>query len=270
MMRENAPKSLGVLTVATNIYIDYWREMAMSFDKNCKPDENVVLHVFTNRLDEVQRIKSELKNVLVVGHEIPDYRWPEATLLRYQIFNNASEEFSEDVLMHLDADMLITSSPLEKIFNASTVGQMCLVSHPGYWRPQIFRNRVIFYWKNITLFFSDLRMILRVGGLGSWETDSLSAAYVPRGNRLNYVCGGTWFGQKEVFIKLISELSRNVENDLERGKVAVWHDESHLNSWSTQNSHQLIDPSLCFVANYPQLAGLTSIIAAVEKEVATR
>jgi hypothetical protein len=270
MRHENAPKSLGVLTVATNIYIDYWREMVTSFDKNCKPDENVVLHVFTNRLEEVQRIKSELKNVLVVGHEIPDYRWPEATLLRYQIFNNASEKFSEDVLMHLDADMLITSSPLEKIFNASTVGQMCLVSHPGYWRPQRFHNRFNFYWKNTTLLFSDIRMILRVGGLGSWETDSLSAAYVPRRNRRNYVCGGTWFGQREVFLKLISELSRNVKKDLEREKVAVWHDESHLNSWSAQNSHQLLDPSLCFVATYPQLAGLTSMIAAVEKKVATR
>ena len=215
---KNDARSLGVLTVATNIYINYWREMAISFDMNCKPSDNVVLHVFTNQLDFVERVKTELRNVFVVGHEIPNYVWPEATLLRYQIFDEAAEKLLEDVLMHLDADMLINKSPLETIIKTSMTDQVCLVSHPGYWRPKAFATRANFYRKNVTYLLNDLRMTLKTGGLGSWETDKNSSAYVPRSYRRNYVCGGTWFGQRVHFLKMVSELSRSVTVDLNRKK----------------------------------------------------
>jgi len=267
---QSKEKSLGVLTVATNIYIDYWREMAISFDATCNQGDNIVLHVFTNQVGEVERVKAKLKNVLVVGHEIPDYRWPEATLLRYRIFDEAAEELSEDLLMHLDADMLINQSPLETILNASTGGEMCLVSHPGYWRPKAFLKRVNFYRKNFSFLLNDMRMTFKMGGLGSWETDEESAAYVPRRLRSNYVCGGTWFGERGTFLKLVAELSSNVAADLNQKKVAIWHDESHLNLWSTQNSHRTMDPGLCFVSTYPQLEGLIPKITAVEKRISTR
>lgn len=266
----NNSSSLGVLTVATNIYINYWREMAITFDANCEQDDNVVLHVFTNQLDVVESVKTQLENVLVVGHEIPNYKWPEATLLRYEIFNEVAEELSEDILMHLDADMLINKSPLETIIKTSMTDQVCLVSHPGYWRPKAFIPRANFYRKNVSSLLNDLRMILKIGGLGSWETDKNSVAYVPRRYRRNYVCGGTWFGERGRFLKMVSELSLNVTADLNRNKVAIWHDESYLNAWSTQNSHFIIDPELCFVSTYPQLQGLTPIITAVDKEISTR
>ena len=263
-------QSLGVLTVATNIYIDYWCEMAISFDANCRPSDNIVLHVFTNQIDTVEQIKTELKNVLVVAHEIPNYKWPEATLLRYQIFDEAAGELAEDLLMHLDADMLVNRSPMETIIKSSKTDLICLVSHPGYFRPKAFIRRANFYRKNVTYLLDDLRMTLKIGGIGSWETDQGSTAYVPRRYRRNYVCGGTWFGEKGLFLKLISELSHNVTVDLKHNRVAVWHDESHLNSWSAKHPHHTIDPSLCFVSTYPQLQGLTPIITAVDKKIVTR
>ena len=270
-MNKKIPKqSLGVLTVATNIYIEYWREMAISFDANCKQSDNVVLHVFTNQIDEVERVKTQLRNVLVFGHEIPNYKWPEATLLRYQIFKDAAQDLSEDLLMHLDADMLINEYPLDIIYEASAAGQMCFVSHPGYWRPKKLRGRAKFYKKNFAFLLNDVWMTLKLGGLGSWETDEKSAAYVPRRFRRSYVCGGTWFGQKGVFLKMVSELSHKVSVDLKYNKIAVWHDESHLNSWSVHNSHLTLDPGLCFVSTYPQLQGLTPTISAVEKKISTR
>jgi len=267
---QSNSRSLGVLTVATNIYVNYWREMAISFDANCNKSDNVVLHVFTNQIDEVERIKIQLKNVLVVGHEIPNYKWPEATLLRYQIFDDAAEELSEDLLMHLDADMIINQSPLRIILKASKTGQICLVSHPGYWRPKAFISKTNFYRKNFTFLLNDILLNLKIGGLGSWETNEKSSAYVPRKYRRNYVCGGTWFGERSALLQLVSELSRNVTLDLKSNRVAVWHDESHLNSWSARNSHLILDPSLCFVSTYPQLQSLSPTITAVDKKISTR
>jgi hypothetical protein len=267
---QNHSPSLGVLTVATNVYIDYWREMAFSFNANIKLNEKVVLHVFTNQIDQVEKFKAELKNVRVVGHEIANYKWPEATLLRYRIFEEFARELPEEFLMHLDADMVINQPPLEIILKALTKSPICLVSHPGYWRPKKLIDRSHLYRKNARFFLNDLRMMFKSGGLGSWETDKNSVAYVARRYRRNYVCGGIWFGEKNSFLKLVSELSHNVEVDSERNRIAVWHDESHLNYWASKNLYHLLDPELCFDSTYPQLEGLIPTITAVDKKIATR
>ena len=270
MMSPKHSRSLGVLTIATNLYINYWRDMALSFDTSTQLSDRVVLHVFTNQIEEVGRIQAELKNVTVVAHEIPNYKWPEATLLRYQIFEAAAEVISEDLLMHLDADMIINRSPMETILKASTTSPICLVSHPGYWRPKGFFGKANFYRNNLLVLLNDLRMMLITGGLGNWETNKQSTAFVRRRFRRNYVCGGTWFGERESFLKMVSELSRNVAVDLEQSRVAVWHDESHLNSWASQNIHLTLDPEFCYVETYPQVQGLIATITAVDKTIATR
>lgn len=267
---QNSSRSLGVLTIATNIYIDYWLDMAISFNTNIKLSDNVVLHVFTDQIHKVNQAKAELKNVFVVGHEIPNYEWPQATLLRYAIIDSFAEELTEDLLMHLDADMLINQSPQEVIQQAAIGDQICLVSHPGYWRPKEFFTRTNFYKHNFRFIVNDFRMIIKLGGLGSWETDKKSSAYVPRRFRRNYVCGGTWFGEKHCFLRMVSELSRNVTSDLKQNRISIWHDESHLNFWASKNSYVLLDPKLCFVSSYPQLEGLIPVITAVEKNAKTR
>jgi hypothetical protein len=262
--------SLGILTVATNIYIKYWREMALSLDPYVNPGHRVVLHVFTNQIEEVASIRAELKNLNVVAHEIPNYKWPEATLLRYKIFSEAADEIPEEILMHLDADMLINKSPLEVIFNASRNNSICLVSHPGYWRPIGLISRANFYQKNFSLLLRDIQMFLVVGGLGSWERNRISTAFVRRKDRRNYVCGGTWFGQRHHFLIMVSELSQSVNADLEQNIIAIWHDESHLNSWASKNKHLTLTPEFCHVESYPQLKDLIATITAVDKTVSTR
>ena len=91
-----------------------------------------------------------------------------------------------------------------------------------------------------------------------------------RKDRRIYVCGGTWFGERDSFLKLVSELSQNVAADLEQNRIAVWHDESHLNWWASKNPHLTLTPEFCHVESYPQLEGLIATITAVDKTVATR
>jgi hypothetical protein len=240
--------------------------MALSFDTSTQLSDRVVLHVFTNQIEEVGRIQAELKHVTVVAHEIPNYKWPEATLLRYQIFEAAAEVISEDLLMHLDADMIINRSPIETILKASTTSPICLVSHPGYWRPKGFVNKVNFYRKNLPVLLNDLRMIFITGGLGSWETNKQSTAFVRRRFRRNYVCGGTWFGERESFLKMVSELSRNVAVDLEQNRVAVWHDESHLNWYYANRPCTLLDVRFSWFKGFKNLRDIEPLICTVEKK----
>lgn len=47
----------------------------------------------------------------------------------------------------------------------------------------------------------------------------------------HYVCGGINGGISSKFISLIKEINQRVKRDLEKGIVAVWHDESHFNRY---------------------------------------
>jgi histo-blood group ABO system transferase len=116
----------------------------------------------------------------------------------------------------------------------------------------------------------DCRTQLRFGGLGSWERNKKSRAFVPRSQRNVYVCGGTWLGRKEEILTLCKELSSRINEDLEVGITAVFHDESHLNWYQAKNQLTLLNPELCFDPSYPQLKNLKPKIIAVDKNVETK
>ena len=101
--------------------------------------------------------------------------------------------------------------------------------------------------------------------MGSWESNASSSAFVTRKSRTQYFCGGTWFGKRGSILDLLNILSKQVESDLQNNLIANWHDESHLNRWSTENSHGIENPELCFDATYPQLRRLRPVITAVRK-----
>jgi hypothetical protein len=104
------------------------------------------------------------------------------------------------------------------------------------------------------------------GGLGSWEQNPDSTAFVDRSERNNYVCGGTWIATREEFINMVQELDTQVAIDESRGVLATWHDESHLNKWASKNSHIILNPEFCYDASYPQLSKIIPVITAVDKK----
>jgi hypothetical protein len=252
-------KSIGILTVATNIYVDYWINMVRSLDKNLTSGQLCTVHVFTDQPDKAIAIQSELVNLRVFPHLIPAYGWPDATIRRYEIINEFASEINESVLMHLDADMLVMDNFFEEIISIAEQNRMMLVSHPGFWNKKISIRQ---------------KLRARINGskatLGSWETRQESLAYVEPRAQTNYVCGGVWAGPREIFFEAIEALAEAVSIDRENGIIAVWHDESHLNNWASRNDYIRITPAYCFVEEYAHLAGLKPKILAVTKEVRTR
>ena len=53
---NKAGQSLGVLTVATNIYIKYWEDMILSFDQVIDEKQRVVSHLFTDQPELAKQI----------------------------------------------------------------------------------------------------------------------------------------------------------------------------------------------------------------------
>ena len=257
------------MSVATNIYFDYWKKMVKSADEMSNQTDRITFYVFTEQVQKIEPFLKTLQNVEVQAFEVKPYRWPDATLLRYQIFGVQLSNMKTDVLMHLDADMLFASNPWESIRRLTFNNQICLVQHPGFWRNKGI-PKVAFYLKHLIIGFKDLRMWICLGGLGAWEIRPQSMAYVPRKSRKNYFCGGTWFGPSEIIGEMLEALSTQVTNDQKSNIMAKWHDESHLNKWAIENSHNISTPELCFDETYPQLKNMTPGIIAVRKKEKTR
>jgi Fe-S-cluster formation regulator IscX/YfhJ len=260
--------SIGILTIATNKYIDYWMRMVESFEINTQDTKSQTFFVFTDVFEVAIEFSSMHPNLDIKVIKIDEMGFPEATLLRYEIYNTFKDQLKNEILMHLDADMLIRDSDflqLESIAATSTA-EMILVSHPGYWRPK--KNLAIqMYARNPRILLRDLYMQIKLGGIGSWETDVTSQSFVPRKYRKNYACGGIWMGKNDSFKKLCSELSVLTQQDLFNNKIPLWHDESFLNMWASKHEIDLLDSSYCFDPRYVNLKSLKNIVEAVNKSV---
>jgi len=258
--------SIGILSIATNSYLDYWIDMATSFESNVRDPEKHTLYVFTDEVEKATDYSRNHPQLNIQVIRVASMGFPEATLLRYEIYNKFKDHLSNEVLMHLDADMLIHDSKfleLESLAISNPEG-VVLVSHPGYWRPVGFKS-VLLSLLHPKLIVRDLYIWLKLGGLGSWETNLNSLAYVPRSMRKNYVCGGIWVGRNSTFKALCRDLSESTRKDLDIGRVPIWHDESFINMWASKNKYTLLSPSFCFEPTYPQLASLENIVEAVDK-----
>jgi hypothetical protein len=223
----------------------------------------IVAHVLTDQVDKAQEIGSHLKKIKVMTHKIQPYAWPEATLFRYRLINEITSHVSQDLVMHLDADMLIKSDFISEL-PLEFQNDIALVMHPGFYRPPGLK-KIKFYWQNKNYIPRDAGRFINLGKLGDWETSRLSQSFVKRKNRKNYVCGGTWFGLNDAFFRMTHELSLLELADTENGVLPKWHDESILNHWASCRDVTLLPPSFCFEPNYPHLKSLNEYIRAVDK-----
>jgi len=257
--------NLGVISIATNKYINYWKEQATSLNTQINEYSRVSVFVFTDRVEEALNHSQTLNRLSVKVIAIPNYGWPDATLLRYEIMKSNFFLFSDqDVLVYLDADMKVVAPLDTRPFFKEMKGGMNLVRHPGYFRESGLRAAK-FYFLNPLILIRDFYSLALTGGLGSWETNAKSEAFVERRYRDKYYCGGIWWGLRESVHDLVSKLALDVEADSKKDVIAKWHDESHLNHWASKNVFSESPPTVCYEASYPWLANLKPLIIAVNK-----
>jgi hypothetical protein len=256
---------LGILTIATNRYLEYYSELVSSLFDNYSEVPEIEWYLFTDRVSDAIAIKQRHPNLKMTIIPIAGYGFPQATLYRYKIYAQHKEKLSADILMHLDADMLIRSNRFYELVSASVKkAPLCLVRHPGFYRPQGIQA-VKFYASHPNFFLRDLLRIVKLGSLGDWETSKKSTAFVSRDKRNRYHCGGIWFGLNGSIKEMCDVLSSSVELDEKHGVMAKWHDESHLNKYSAQFRVNSLTPELCFDPSYPNLEDLDEIVRAVDK-----
>jgi hypothetical protein len=256
---------LTIFSVATDHYLEFWLELLSTAEQFIDKDVDVQWILFTNRENEIPQAIAERLCTNLVTVRFESTPWPMPTLLRYELLAKAAAKVEGEIVMHLDADMLFASSLSRNDLKELTKdNNIVLVRHPGFFRPSHF-SKVGFYIKNRRYIVSDLKSFILNGGLGSWEKNNGSLAFVPRNNRKVYVCGATWLGKRESIIDLCRLLSERINKDLSNNILAKFHDESHLNWFAANNTVKLLTPKYCYEENYPQLRQLTPTIIAVDK-----
>ena len=256
---------LTIFSIATDRYLDFWIDLASS--ANLYLDKEIKLQwiLFTNRESAIpENIRLELGSNLIIKN-MESMPWPMPTLMRYQLLSEVMEDISGDIVMYLDADMVMREKiSMSDLTYALNKEEVALIQHPGYYRPSGF-SRCLFYYKNPYYIIRDSLINLRFGSLGTWELNRNSKAFVSRFKRKKYVCGGTWFGKRESIIAMSKLLSARINLDLKTGYIAKFHDESHLNWYASQFKCSISAPIYCFDENYPQLKGLNPKIIAINK-----
>lgn len=262
-----ALKELGILMVATNNYLERWKETVLSLEKSSLFDVSTTVHLFSDRPEEaISWSRENLDRLNVLAYPIDAWGWPEATLLRYDFFLERLSQISEPILMYLDSDMEVRSDFSKFLEPEQWKNGLAFVRHPGYSLPHGIAL-IRYLMRNPSKIITHSLGALKNGGAsGSWETRSWSTAYVPRRMRKTYVHGAVWFGKNEDFKKLCSILSIRTQEDLSKGHIAVWHDESHLNWFSANQEVTVLDNRFSGVDGYSNLSILEACIVTVEKE----
>lgn len=211
---ENAPifkKNIGLMFIATGKYDQFLQPIIDSADKRFLVNQNVKYYIFTDKQN--LNIQTNRKYEII---NIEHKTFPFATLDRFKHFTNAKEKLkNQDYLFYCDVDSLFIEDINEEI-----LGNLVGVQHCGYFNQ-----------------------------IGPIETNSNSTAYIAPDKRKIYFGGGFSGGIAESYLKLAEICYNNIEQDLKNNIIAIWHDESHINKYFSENTpDKILSPSY----HYPQ------------------
>lgn len=194
---------VAICFIGTNKYLDYLPRYVEQINRYFLPDCEKTIIVFTDgTVDPALQV-----NVYPTQH----LGWPYVTLKRFQTIKQAATDISQhDWFVYIDADMLVVDKILSAEFFPDNKS-LFAVHHPYHY---LTGPR----WP------------------GSWESDQASLAAVSPDEDLSvYFQGCLWGGKIPAVLDMIAELDRRTEDDLSRGVIAKWHDESHLNRYLIDN-----------------------------------
>ena len=203
--------TVGILAIAFGRYTVFWKELYESCEKYFLPGYKKEYYLFT---DDVNVVYHDKDNVHIVYHE--KMGWPYDTMMRFDLFLSQKEKLSKlDYLYFLNINLVCKKPVGEEIIPDESHDGIMVCSHPG------------FYNKTPKEF--------------TYDRNPESTAYIPEGEGYHYAPGGFNGGTSKDFLKLCEVCSKNVHTDLDKGIIALWHDESHLNKYIL-DKHPLIMP----------------------------
>lgn len=207
----------AILYICTGAYVAFWEDFFRSFEENFLPATHKEYYVFT----DAPCIYGEADCERVHKIEQENLGWPGNTLFRFKIFRRIESELEHfDYLFFMNANIICQQVVTEQEF-LPVKERLLVVQHPGYYAdpPYVY----------------------------AYERRKASRAYIPYWKGKTYVCGGVNGGRADAFLELIRKLDENIDKDYQKGVIASWHDESHINRYILErDDYRLLSPAYCY------------------------
>lgn len=205
---------IAILYICTGSYHVFWQNFYESAETYFLPGALKNYFVFS---DADASLFAQPEITLVHQERLG---WPHDTLKRFHMFLRVERQLrSYDYIFFFNANVQF-QSPIGEEMLPSTEEGLVVVQHPGYFASPS----------------CDL----------PYDRNPKSLASIPMGCGRVYVMGGVNGGCGDAYLDLINDLAWAVDKDLERGVIALWHDESHLNRYVLNRKHKLLPPSYGF------------------------
>lgn len=212
-------KSIAFIFIGTNKYIEFFPPYYSSVMEKFTPGIEKHIIAFTNEPAD-QIFQEEGVTTYYIEHE----DWPYITLKRFESISKAKgqlKKFSDIIFM--DADMEVDATVPDEFLNAYEY--FFGVHHPGQFM---------------------------YGPVCEFETNPKSKACVTKSvEDTQYRQGCLWGGKNPHILEMIDQLKDNVQEDLDNGIIAAWHDESHLNRFFSDNEDKVVTLKAGFA--YPEM-----------------
>jgi histo-blood group ABO system transferase len=240
-------KPVALFVIATNKYVKFVKPLVESAEKHFLKDRPVDLFVFTDQFpgkpedyesteftmppgtkysEELKEASSNRERIVVMTVIIQHKPWPYMTLERYKhfdaMFKFGGEGFKQRYshVFYCDVDMLFVDDVGPEILTWNNSG-LVATAHHGFWQ----QPRSAF----------------------TYETRPESFAFIPEDKGVFYYAGGFQGGSTDAFAYACGVMAHNIQQDLDKGIIAVWHDESHWNRYLIDNPpRKTLSPSYCF------------------------
>ena len=213
-------KKLAILLIATGPYTVFWVDFYKSFERNFLKNTEVHYYIFTDADSELFNKSNHRVHVYYKQAE----PWPIPTLMKFHTFLTLKDELLQyDYLYQSNINMICVKEVKEEDFlPRSDKGETLFFTlHPGY-----FRSKKETY---------------------PYERCKDSMAYIPYNKGGRYTFGAMNGGVAEAYLQMAEQLDERIAMDLKHNRIAVHHDESHINRYvCTCDTYRLLSYSYCY------------------------
>ena len=203
---------VGILYVCIGRYSIFWEEFYQTSSHYLFPNSDKHYFVFT---DDDKLLKTTLPNVTFFHQE--DLGWPGNVIYRYDFFYKHKESLNQmDYLYFFNGNYTFVDTIYEEEIFPDSVrneGLMCLS-----------------WYKDVPSSCENF----------PYERNPESKAYIPVGEGKQYFQSGFFGGETKSVLQLVDTCKSWVDEDMAKGIIAIWHDESHINKYFIDRNPRIV------------------------------
>lgn len=208
---------IGVFYICIGKYNIFWDDFYASSEKKFLPNHEKTYYVFTDKPND-----GRFQHPHVCTFFSENLGWPYNTLFRFKLFLEAREQaMGMDYLYFFNANAYFNETINEEIIPRGSF-DMIGVLHPCY----LGKHRAKY----------------------PYERSTASLTCIPQDKGSFYFQGCLFGGESQAFLKLADVCNENIQIDLSKNVIAMWHDESHLNKYFSEHTPEILLPTYA----YPQ------------------